>query len=32
MAKQNIEKDPPKGDIKFSLTLSEEQKRAKEIT
>jgi phosphate starvation-inducible PhoH-like protein len=31
MAKQNIEKDPPKGDIKFSLTLSEEQKRAKEL-
>lgn len=31
MAKQNIQKDPPKGDIKFSLTLSEEQKRAKEL-
>lgn len=31
MAKQNIEKTPPKGDIKFSLTLSEEQKRAKEL-
>jgi phosphate starvation-inducible PhoH-like protein len=31
MAKQNIEKTPPKGEINFSLTLSEEQKRAKEL-
>jgi len=31
MGKSNIEKTPPKGDIKFSLTLSEEQKRAKEL-
>lgn len=31
MAKTNIEKTPPKGDIKFSITLSEEQKRAKEL-
>lgn len=31
MGKTNIEKTPPKGDIKFSLTLSEEQKRAKEL-
>ena len=30
MAKQNIEKVPPKGKIKFSLTLSEEQKLAKQ--
>ena len=30
MAKQNIEKTPPKGPIKFSLTLSEEQKAAKQ--
>jgi len=29
MAKQNISKPPPKGSIKFSLTLSEEQKEAK---
>ncbi len=29
MSKQNIEKKPPKGSIKFSLSLSEEQKRAK---
>jgi phosphate starvation-inducible PhoH-like protein len=29
MAKQNIEKNPPKGSIKFSLSLSEEQKLAK---
>ena len=29
MAKQNIEKTPPKGSIKFSITLSEEQKLAK---
>ena len=26
---ENIEKDPPKGNIKFSITLSEEQKEAK---
>ena len=31
MGKTNIEKTPPKGDIKFSITLSEEQKRAKEL-
>jgi phosphate starvation-inducible PhoH-like protein len=31
MGKTNIEKTAPKGDIKFSLTLSEEQKRAKEL-
>ena len=30
MAKQNIEKVPPKGNIKFSLTLSDEQKSAKQ--
>jgi phosphate starvation-inducible PhoH-like protein len=30
MAKTNVEKTPPKGDIKFSITLSEEQKLAKE--
>ena len=29
MTKQNIHKQPPKGSIKFSLTLSEEQKEAK---
>ena len=29
MAKSNSEKPAPKGNIKFSLTLSEEQKRAK---
>ena len=29
MATQNKEKTPPKNDIKFSITLSEEQKRAK---
>ena len=29
MAKQNIEKNPPKGNIKFSVTLSKEQKIAK---
>lgn len=29
MAKQNIEKTPPKGNIRFSITLSEEQKDAK---
>lgn len=31
MSKENIQKIPPKGDVKFSLTLSEEQKRAKEL-
>ena len=31
MAKSNIEKTPPKGPIKFSLTLSEEQKSAKQV-
>jgi len=31
MGKSNIEKTPPKGDVKFSITLSEEQKRAKEL-
>ena len=30
MAKQNIEKSVPKGNIKFSITLSEEQKIAKQ--
>ena len=30
MAKQNIEKTPPKGNVKFSITLSEEQKAAKQ--
>tara|TARA_R100000734_G_C3289933_1_gene81919 strand:+ start:94 stop:756 length:663 start_codon:yes stop_codon:yes gene_type:complete len=30
MAKQNIEKTPPKGNVKFSITLSEEQKSAKQ--
>ena len=29
MAKQNIEKKPPKGSVKFSLSLSPEQKKAK---
>ena len=29
MPKQNIEKKPPKGSIKFSITLSQEQKKAK---
>lgn len=29
MAKQNIEKIPPRGAVKFSITLSEEQKLAK---
>ena len=29
MSKQNTEKKPPKGSIKFSLTLSKEQKKAK---
>jgi len=31
MGKTNIEKTPPKGEIKFSITLSEEQKKAKEL-
>ena len=30
MAKQNIEKVPPKGSVRFSLTLSPEQKTAKQ--
>ena len=30
MSRQNIEKTPPKGPIKFSISLSEEQKLAKE--
>ena len=30
MAKSNIEKTPPKGAVKFSITLSEEQKSAKQ--
>ena len=30
MAKQNIEKVPPKGAVRFSISLSEEQKEAKE--
>ena len=30
MGKQNIEKVPPKGNVKFSITLSEEQKSAKQ--
>ena len=30
MSKQNIEKTPPKGSVKFSITLSEEQKAAKQ--
>jgi phosphate starvation-inducible protein PhoH and related proteins len=30
MAKQNIEKVPPKGPVRFSISLSEEQKEAKE--
>ena len=29
MPKQNIEKTPPKGNIRFSVTISEEQKSAK---
>ena len=28
--KQNIEKTPPKGNVRFSITLSEEQKAAKQ--
>lgn len=31
MARQNIERTPPKGDVKFSVTLSDEQKAAKEL-
>jgi phosphate starvation-inducible PhoH-like protein len=31
MSKTNIEKTAPKGEMKFSITLSEEQKRAKEL-
>lgn len=31
MAKQNVEKTPPKGPIRFSISLSEEQKQAKEL-
>ena len=30
MAKQNIEKVPPKGSVRFSLSLSPEQKSAKQ--
>ena len=30
MAKQNTQKKPPKGSVRFSLTLSEEQKSAKQ--
>lgn len=30
MSQQNIEKKPPKGNVKFSITLSEEQKAAKQ--
>jgi phosphate starvation-inducible PhoH-like protein len=30
MAKQNIEKTPPKGNVRFSISLSEEQKAAKQ--
>tara|TARA_R110001592_G_scaffold193320_1_gene440488 strand:+ start:104 stop:766 length:663 start_codon:yes stop_codon:yes gene_type:complete len=30
MAKQNIEKTPPKGNVRFSISLSEEQKSAKQ--
>jgi phosphate starvation-inducible PhoH-like protein len=29
MAKQNVKKTPPKGAVRFSISLSEEQKRAK---
>ena len=32
MAKLNTEKNPPKGSVKFSITLSEEQKAAKQAT
>jgi hypothetical protein len=31
MATPNSSKIPPKNDVKFSLTLSEEQKAAKEV-
>jgi phosphate starvation-inducible protein PhoH and related proteins len=31
MSKTNIEKTPPKGSVKFSLTLSKEQKEAKSL-
>jgi phosphate starvation-inducible PhoH-like protein len=31
MTKQNVEKTPPKGPIRFSISLSEEQKQAKEL-
>ena len=31
MAKSNIEKILPKGDIRFSISLNEEQKQAKEL-
>ena len=31
MARQNIDRNPPKGDVKFSVTLSDEQKAAKEL-
>ena len=30
MTKQNTEKKPPKGSIKFALTLSKEQKKQKQ--
>jgi hypothetical protein len=30
MVKPNIEKNAPKGTVKFSITLSEEQKAAKQ--
>ena len=30
MAKTNIEKTPPKGAVRFSISLSEEQKLAKD--
>jgi len=30
MAKQNTAKKPPKGSVRFSLSLSEEQKSAKQ--
>ena len=29
MAKQNVKKTPPKGAVRFSISLSEEQKKAK---
>ena len=29
MPKNNISKSPPKGSVRFSLSLSEEQKKAK---